>query len=403
MIRNSIKRSQISSDLITDQESNDALTGTPKADTVEVTVEITPPVMSYAEQQTAFNDHNLASIATTTSVDLPGGQMTLGFNQSDFPPRMSVSLASPQQRKMSEFSQDSLLNPNGFTRMTASSPGANSSRLFKKIEEMMDLSSPYNHYRCLSSESNLVQCGNSMLGLGSTLQNLATLGGNLSVSAHAATSTYNSLQIQDPHTVDGKFNRTQQLSNIGESGSRPGSGRLLRRQFSLDKDDINNKSSPGAALSNNLGNSACLHTAAVVCTDKSLAESGMPVDSYQKHSSLPSISGQISIHHNSNKTNRTPLFKHNSSSMSQDLGKIEEIPGSPNNASPPHRKNHITMGLNSQSSLNNSIPFIDGSSCSSSVSTIASSMAATSGAQKLLERDSKISQECDSEGGEKRA
>lgn len=99
MIRNSIKRSQISSDLITDQESNDALTGTPKADTVEVTVEITPPVMSYAEQQTAFNDHNLASIATTTSVDLPGGQMTLGFNQSDFPPRMSVSLASPQHAR----------------------------------------------------------------------------------------------------------------------------------------------------------------------------------------------------------------------------------------------------------------------------------------------------------------
>lgn len=292
----------------------------------------------------------------------------------------------------------------------------------------MDLSSPYNHYRCLSSDSNLVQCGGNMLGMGSALQNLATLGGNFCAPPPppAVTPAFTSLAIPEQQTADGKLNSTGGGGGgggggFGESVSRPGSGRLLRRQFSLDKDDVNNNNSnlaAGRALSNNLGNSACAggggggvgHEAAV-----------LPADTYQKHSSLPSISGQTLISNNisnnnsinsNSKTNRTPLFKHHSSSISQDLEKIEEIPGSPNPAFQPHRttatnaNNHHSsasvVGLYSQSSLTNSIPFIDGSSCSSSVSTIPSSMAgvpsATAGVRKLLEKDSEDSQEAAGQG-----
>lgn len=347
-----------------------------KSDAVEVKVEITPPVATNTEQPlSAAVESSPAVIPTSMSLDSTTSQTTLSFSQQDFPPRASMSLASPQQRKMSEFSQDSLLNPSGFTRMTPS-PGANSSRLFKKIEEMMDLSSPYNHYRCLSSESNLVQCGGNMLGLGSALQNLATLGGNLSVPSPAMLNFSTSLNV--PDAAD-KLNATKTSDRNGgtpagggvlmvDASSRPGSGRLLRRQFSLDKDDVNNNNSAAAAsLSNNLGNSACLQA---VGKSKSYAESS-PADAYQKHSSLPSISGQTLINKLQQTANKTPLFKHNSSSISQDLEKIEEVPGSPSQPltfSGPR----VHRAPYSQSSLTNSIPFIDGS-CSSSVSTIPSS------------------------------
>lgn len=377
---------------------------------------------SHPLQQTLLTDPSSPVIATALSLDSsPASQATLNtYSQQDFPPRASVSLASPQQRKLSEFSQDSLLNPNGFTRMTPS-PGANSSRLFKKIEEMMDLSSPYNHYRCLSSDSNLVQCGGHMMGIGSALQNLATLGGNLSVPTPAVPATFTSLTIPEQQTADGKLNSSGGggggvvvQGGFGESVSRPGSGRLLRRQFSLDKDDVNNNSGTTGrgALSNNLGNSACGRGGGGgnVGTVKSYAEPVvLPAETYQKHSSLPSISGQTLISNNNNvKTNRTPLFKHNSSSISQDLEKIEEIPGSPNPAfQTQHRSNTVAnhhhnstavVGLYSQSSLTNSIPFIDGSSCSSSVSTIPSSIApaSTRGNHKPLENDLRQSQDLES-------
>lgn len=389
---------------------------------------------------TTFAEHTSPVIATSASLDSPAaGQATLGFSQQDFPPRASVSLASPGQRKMSEFSQDSLLNPNGFTRMTPS-PGANSSRLFKKIEEMMDLSSPYNHYRCLSSDSSIIQCGGNMLGMGSMLQSLAALGGNLSAPAPpppTVTNPFTSLTIpeQQQQSVDGKLNS----STVGAetAGSRPGSGRLLRRQFSLDKEEGSNShaatsfsSSSSAApttLTNNLGNSACLQTNSSVSggsgggAGKSYAETLLPADTYQKHSSLPSISGQTVIQNNNNNNvkqppNRTALFKHNSSSMSQDLEKIEENPASPNSIAFHHQpcppSNHTSVGLYSQSSLTSSIPFIDGSSCGSSVSTIPGSSSAaggaaaagmggstSSGVHKLLEaRDSRHSQESEVEG-----
>lgn len=357
-------------------------TRTDNYDTVEVKVEITPPAVSNCEQQQqqlSYVEPCPPVIATSISMDSTTGQATLSFSQQDFPPRASVSLASPQQRKMSEFSQDSLLNPTGFTRMTPS-PGANSSRLFKKIEEMMDLSSPYNHYRCLSSESNLA--------LGSALQNLATLGGNLSVASPAMMNSF-TVSLTVPEDGSAKLNATKSFdrncgsgvgagaSTVVDGSSRPGSGRLLRRQFSLDKDDLNNNSAASATLSNNLGNSACLQAGG---KPKTYLE-GVPADAYQKHSSLPSISGQTLINKLQQTANKTLLYKHNSSSISQDLEKIEEVPGSPNEPllysgqqqqhQHQRRANHAPL---SQSSLTNSIPFIDCGSCSSSVSTIPSSI-----------------------------
>lgn len=414
-----------------------------KPDSLEVKVEITPPpvitctesaadqqqpqIMQYAQQSPVLLPSSesspklVAAAVASTSLDSTSGANTMSFSHQDFPPRASVSSASPQQRKMSEFSQDSLLNPNGFNRL-APSPGANSSRLFKKIEEMMDLSSPYNHYRCLSpSESNLVQCGNNILNMGSTLQNLAMLGGNLSVPSPAMTmmNTYQSLgrdsssssgggggDREDRLSVNrssGGFNTAASVSGSTGAGGGggggdgiPGSGRLLRRQFSLDKDDVNNNNNLSAnstTLSNNLGNSACLQ-AVIVGGSKShkagggggggVVEGGG--GNCEKHSSLPSISGQTLINklQSSSTSNRhPPLYKHNSSSISQDLEKIEEIPVSPNHPfisltfSGPHHQQQQQKegGMYSQSSLTNSIPFIDGSSsCSSSVSTIHSSV-----------------------------
>lgn len=116
--------------------------------------------------------------------------ISLGINILDYtkPPGLST-----QSRKMSEISQDGLLNPITFPGRFAPSPSnCSSTRLFKKFDDTMDLSLPYNHYRCLSpSENNLTQCH------------------------------------------DNKYIYGFSAGKI----ERPGSSRLLRRQFSLDKED----------------------------------------------------------------------------------------------------------------------------------------------------------------------
>lgn len=113
----------------------------------------------------------------------------VSLNLSDF---MTPS-TSPQPRKMSELpSSDGLLTTApAFGRFTSVSPSSSSStKVQKRIEDMRDLSSQYNIYRCLSpSELNLTQC-HEKPGAGG-------------VSAY---STF-------------------------------GSSRFLRRQFSLDRDD----------------------------------------------------------------------------------------------------------------------------------------------------------------------
>lgn len=154
-------------------------------------------------------------------------------------------LASPQPRKLPEISSDSLLNPTTvFSRIptTSASTGGSASRLYKRIEEIIDLSSPYNHYKCLSpSESNLSQF------------------------------------------YDGKF--------IHKSDNKPGSTRLLRRQFSLDREDS-------------------------IVHQQNLKTSVLEIPVL--HENRLSPKGQLPRLHNQNST-----------SISQDLEKIEEIPLSP--------------------------------------------------------------------------
>lgn len=198
---------------------------------VDVKVEITPP-----------KDGEVSNIPNSVSVDSTA-TMNLSINLSDY----KTPSTSPQQRKLSELPTDGLLNPAAFGRFTPTS--ASSSKLYKKFEELMDLSTPYNHYRCLSpSESNL--------------------------------STYG----------DGKY-----IYGNTKHDNKPGSSRLLRRQFSLDKDDC--------------------HTTA---TSKSNLDVPIGMDNSLIRSS-PSP------------TNIKPgrLHKQTSTSVAQDLEKIEEIPISP--------------------------------------------------------------------------
>lgn len=322
----------------------------------EVKVEITPPT----NQEGGYI---YSSIPQSGSLESTSSSYNLSLNHSDSVQQKSMPSTSPQQRKMSEFSQDGLLNPANFNRLnpTTGGGGGTSSRLFKKIEEMMDLSSPYNHYRCLSpSESNLLQCSGNILNMSAAFQNLAGFGGNLNVPSPNLTNQFLTQQSQD--TKLKPLNSPQE----NNSNNKPGSGRLLRRQFSLDKEDLNNSNNATNNISNNLGKSSCLQSGKAV-NDTSL----------QPHSSLPSITGQVLA----NKQVSRNLHKQNSSSISQDLEKIEEIPLSPNHPMPStsshqHYSYKLSHVPNLNSSLSNSIPFIDSSSCSSSVSTIPSSSAA---------------------------
>lgn len=224
-------------------------------DSLDVKVEITPaPPTPMSDIQNSY------SIESTSS-------LTICSDAS------SKSLAnSPLTRKFSEIpheSSGSFLNPIGnFSRMNPSQPNTASARLFKKIEEMIDLSSPYNHYRCLSpSETNLAISLNER---------------SLSVSPN-------------PRMLD---------------GGKPGSSRLLRRQFSLDKDDTMQKHSNLETISS--------------LVDSTKHPNLTAKSSYQpliSSSSLPGTSGAPLI--------STKLHKHQSVSVAQDLEKIEEIPISP--------------------------------------------------------------------------
>lgn len=214
---------------------------------VDVRVEITPPKDS---EQTLPNSYSVDSNAT----------LNLSINLSDF----KTPSTSPQQRKYSEIPTEGLLNPANFGRCTPSpSTSGVPNKLYKKLEEMMDLSSPYNHYRCLSpSESNLTQCN------------------------------------------DGKY--TYSVAK-GADLSKPGSSRLLRRQFSLDKDE-------------------CLAT--------QLNKSGLEISTLQEN------------HSGSCTSNVKPsgrLIKQHSASVAVDLEKIEEIPISPTQTSVHGYRNELFL------------------------------------------------------------
>lgn len=211
---------------------------------VDVKVEITPP-------------RDTESVQMPTSYSIDSGQtVNLGLSLSDF-----KTTSSPQQRKLSELPTDTLLNTANFGRLTPSPSSASSCKLYKKFEDFLDLSSPYNHYRCLSpSESNLTQCN------------------------------------------DGKY-----IYGTSRLDNKPGSSRLLRRQFSLDKDDCQN-----------------------IAGGTSQANIGIAIAHMKSSLDVPCLQ-DIANRSSPSPTNMKParLHKQNSASVAQDLGKIEEIPISP--------------------------------------------------------------------------
>ncbi|XP_031621510.1 uncharacterized protein LOC116339642 [Contarinia nasturtii] len=220
---------------------------------VDVKVEITPP--RDAESVQVPNSYSIESAPS----------VNLGLSLSDF------KSTSPQPRKLSELPSDTLLATTNFGRLTPSPSSASSCKLYKKFEDFLDLSSPYNHYRCLSpSESNLTQCN------------------------------------------DGKY-----IYGVSKMDNKPGSSRLLRRQFSLDKDDCQNSSGSGPSQ----------------------------ITFAQMKSSLDVPLQDISIRPSSSPTNVKParLHKQNSASVAQDLGKIEEIPASPTSCILNYRSTHLSQ------------------------------------------------------------
>lgn len=190
--------------------------------------------------------------------------MNLSINLSDYKQTPSTS---PQQRKMSDLpASDNLLNTSNFGRLTSSSVGGSSCKLYKKFEELMDLSLPYNHYRCLSpSESNLTQC-------------------------------------------DGKY-------GLHKLDNKPGSSRLLRRQFSLDKDDCQTSTTTTSTSTSTISTTSQIKT----------------------NLDVPFI--QDPNRQSPSPTNIKPgrLHKQTSASIAQDLEKIEEIPISPTSSTYNHQ------------------------------------------------------------------
>lgn len=223
---------------------------------VDVKVEITPP-------------RDIESVQMPNSYSIDSAPVNLGLSLSDF------KTSSPQQRKLSELPADSLLSTAAnFGRLTPSPSSASSCKIYKKFEDFLDISSPYNHYRCLSpSESNLTQCN------------------------------------------DGKY-----VYGIHRLDNKPGSSRLLRRQFSLDKDDCQNNGN-GPATSNTM----------------TIAQMKSSLD-------VPSLQ-DISNRSTPSPTNIKPgrLHKQNSASVAQDLGKIEEIPASPTSCIFNYRSSHLSQ------------------------------------------------------------
>lgn len=219
---------------------------------LDVKVEITPP-----------RDNDLLLPFSNSFSMESSAPMNLCLNLSDF--------NTTSNRKMSELGQlqESLhTSSTSFGRFTSPTSSANSAnKLYKKIEELIDLSSPYNHYRCLSpSESNLTQC-----------------------------------TTESRYCYSGGLTRAE---------SRPGSSRLLRRQFSLDRDD--------SALS----------------------------QTFRQNLEIPQLQEPRTSPTNQRGTGR--LMKQNSASVAIDLEKIEEIPISPTSVLSSNR--HSGSCMSSQTS-----------------------------------------------------
>lgn len=258
-------------------------------ESMDVKVEITPaPPTPISDIQNSY------SLESTSSLTICSDSL-------------KSQATSPNIRKFSEMEgSSSFLNPLGnFNRMNPSPPASASARLFKKLEEMIDLSLPYNHYRCLSpSETNLT---------------------NTSLN-------------ERPHSVSPN---ARQLD-----AGKPGSSRLLRRQFSLDKDDMANQA---AKLCN-------LETiSSLVDSTKMMSQQNFSTKSqYQQLISSCSLPAS-SINLPGGSGSAKPIHKHHSASVAQDLEKIEEI-NVDNSNSPINNstKNNSTTGNDVNSFKNNS-------------------------------------------------
>ncbi|KAL7731283.1 hypothetical protein ACLKA6_014456 [Drosophila palustris] len=276
LIRNSIGLKAQANKSRTSTNPSSSQSSSLAGESVEVKVEITPPSNVELGSSQLPNSYSLDSNSTNTIS--PNATLCPEF------PNKTPSNTSLQSRKLSELTPDSLLNPNSFNRLP-SSTGGSSSRLYKKIEEMMDLSSPYNHYKCLSpSESNLSQFYDGKYVYGNAHGgNIAGVAGTGSGGCSVSNST-------------SKFD------------SKPGSSRLLRRQFSLDRDDQQSKAEQQHQHSLQASNyAALLH-----------ASKNSMLDIPMLHDTSRSPKGTL-----------TRVHKQNSNSIAQDLEKIEEIPLSP--------------------------------------------------------------------------
>ncbi|KFB35889.1 AGAP002233-PA-like protein [Anopheles sinensis] len=284
-------------------------------ETIDVKVEITPPVPPASGDGAGHSGpgHDAGAVLSTSfSIDSSSSNNTFTLNLGDFGPSKTTPLPSPGQRKLSEVIADgssflAATHP-GFDRLQPSpTTTANSTRLFKRIEELIDLSSPYNYYKCLSpSENNLAQC---------------------------TEARYGSYQLRSD-----------------SCSSKPGSTRFLRRQFSLDKDDVAPAGiATGTGLTSGMSqNRATLDTISSISVDREqLARMGTLT-------SIPSISSTTST--SLGTAGGKPrclggMHRQQSASVAQDLEKIEEIPLSPQSFAV---LNHTT-GSSSTSSLQSEI------------------------------------------------
>lgn len=256
-------------------------------ESLDVKVEITPaPPTPMSDIQNSYSIESTSSLTICSDVS------------------SKSQATSPNVRKFSEIPLETggFLNPIGnFNRMNPSPPNTASARLFKKLEEMIDLSLPYNHYRCLSpSETNLANAS-----------------------------------IDKSHILSPKSRQT----DVG----KPGSSRLLRRQFSLDKDDLT-----GHANKNH-GNLETI-SSLVESTKQPNYTTKSQYQPLISSSSLPASSVVINMPCNK-------LQMHHSSSISQDLEKIEEInidvPTSPINGSSSNNSNDVNSFKSSNNANNN--------------------------------------------------
>ncbi|XP_034660706.1 uncharacterized protein LOC117896477 isoform X1 [Drosophila subobscura] len=283
LIRNSITLKAQANKSRTSTNPSSSQSSSLAGESVEVKVEITPPANSdMASVGHLPNSYSLDSNSTNTIS--PNATLC-----PEFPGKATPSSTSPQSRKLSELTPDNLLNPNSFNRLP-NSTGGSSSRLYKKIEEMMDLSSPYNHYKCLSpSESNLTKFYDGKYLYGNA-------GACLGVGAGVAIGP-------------GSGGGGSMGGSTAKFDSKPGSSRLLRRQFSLDRDDRQAKGEQQHQHSLQATNYAALVSAS--------------------KSSMLDIPLIHETQSRSPKGTLTRAHKQNSSSITQDLEKIEEIPLSP--------------------------------------------------------------------------